>query len=102
MVNTRAARGELAARALKAQMTGQQDEHECAEFIEFEIQAGGAQVPLGWHLSQGARQAIRAHLRPPADCSSRSGIYNGCAVQDVIERIENPFSACRPSTASSR
>lgn len=102
MVNTRAARGELAARALKAQVTGQQDEHECAEFIEFEIQAGGAQLPLGWHLSQGARQAIRAHLRPPADCSSRSGIYNGCAVQDVIERIENPFPACRPSTASSR
>ena len=98
MVNTRAARGELAARALKAQVTGQQDEQECAELVEFEIQSGDVQLPLGWHLSQGARKAIRTHLRPPADCSSRSGIYNGCAVQDVVDRIENPLPACRPST----
>lgn len=102
MVNTRAARGELAARALKAQVTGQQDEHECAEFIEFQIQAGGVQLPLGWHLSQGARQAIREHLRPPTDCSSRTGISNGCAVQDVVDRIEAPFHRCRPTEATTQ
>lgn len=102
MVNTRAARGELAARALKAQVTGQQDEHECAEFIEFQIQADGVQLPLGWHLSQGARQAIRARLSPSSDCSSRTGISNSCAVQDVVDRIDNPFHECRPGEAGSR
>ncbi|MEO6021839.1 MAG: patatin-like phospholipase family protein [Burkholderiales bacterium] len=85
MVNTRVARGSLAAEALKTQVTTLWDNQECAEFIEFQIGIGDVQTPLGWQLSQAARRSLRAQLATQDGCDSRNGIQNGCSVQDVIE-----------------
>ena len=88
MVNTRTARGVLAAEALKTFVTTLQDRHIPSDYVEFQIGVDAVPIPLGWQLASTTRQALRAQLNRPADCSTRHAILNGCSVLDVVDVIQ--------------
>jgi len=87
MINTRDARGELAAENLKTAVTSLLDDHKEAYYIEFQIGLGDIPIPLGWQLSQTSRKELRAQLAQVRPCGSYFGIDNGCAVGAVVEAL---------------
>lgn len=89
MANTRAARGVLAAEALKTLVTTMQDNHISSEYIEFQIGVDSVPIPLGWQLASTTRRALRSQLNRPDDCRSQRRIVNGCSVLDVVEVIQD-------------
>jgi len=107
MLATREARGELAAEALKSRVTGMLDEDHCAEFIEFQIDADRAALPLGWQLSQAARKGLQRQFDTWPACDSRQGVVNACSARDVVLALKRAPAACTvapqsASTGSSR
>jgi len=89
MVNTRTARGALAAEVLKTVVMTMQDNHVSSDYIEFQIGVDSVPIPLGWQLASTTRRALRSQLSRPVDCSSRLGIVNGCSVVDVVDVIQS-------------
>lgn len=89
MANTRTARGVLAAEALKTDITTMQDNGVLSDYVEFQIGLDAMPIPLGWQLASSTRKALVAQLNRPSDCSNRSGIVNGCNVQDVVDIIRS-------------
>ncbi|MEO3714102.1 hypothetical protein [Roseateles flavus] len=89
MANTRTARGVLAAEALKTNITTMQDNGVLSDYVEFQIGVDAIPIPLGWQLASTTRNALVAQLKRPADCGTRSGIVNGCSVQDVVDIIRS-------------
>jgi hypothetical protein len=89
MVNTRGARGALAAENLNTAVTTLLDNGQAASYIEFQIGQGDVQIPLGWQLSQTARKELRTQLTLTRPCDIRNGIENGCSVQDVVAELQD-------------
>ncbi len=89
LINTREARGQLAEAQLRTKVFSIQENGIIADLIEFQIGLSDVQIPLGWQLSESARQELRGQLVPKADCSSRTGFHNGCAVADVVGYLQD-------------
>jgi predicted acylesterase/phospholipase RssA len=89
MVNTRSARGVLAAETLKTVVTTMQENGRLSDYVEFQIGVDSIPIPLGWQLASTTRSALVAQLNRPTDCSSRHGIVNGCSVVDVVDAIRS-------------
>ncbi|MGC4076414.1 MAG: hypothetical protein QM702_05145 [Rubrivivax sp.] len=86
-INTRGARGALAAEMLKTRVASMQEEGQPSDYVEFQIGVDDVPLPLGWQLASTTRQALVAQLAAPIDCESRKRIVNGCAVLDVIQTL---------------
>lgn len=97
MANTRTARGVLAAEALKTGITTMQDNGVLSDYVEFQIGVDAIPIPLGWQLASTTRNALVDQLQRPADCGVRSGIVNGCSVQDVVDIIRSAQESLAPS-----
>ncbi|MFT7773277.1 hypothetical protein [Roseateles sp.] len=95
MVNTRGARGVLAAETLKTDITTMQDNGVPSDYIEFQIGVDSVPIPLGWQLAASTRRALISQLKPPADCGTRTGIVNGCSLKDVIDVIREAEQAAK-------
>ena len=81
MLNTRSARGVLAAEMLETAVTTLQDNNQVSDHIQFQIGVDEVEIPLGWQLSSGSRKALRAQLKPPPTCDATLG----CGVASVVD-----------------
>lgn len=87
LLNTREARGETAIRQLHTAITTLQDEHQLADFIEFQLFENEVSLPLGWLLSKQAREEMKRQLGQPKECIAVVDIDNPCSAGQVINAL---------------
>lgn len=88
LLNARAARGTLASESLRTQVAALREAGIDAALIEFQIGLSEVQLPLGWQLSNSARQELREQLSSAADCVGAKGIVNSCSVAEVERALK--------------
>jgi hypothetical protein len=88
MLNTRQARGELAEISLTRTLRDIKKSGILVEEITFALEPGDVPIPLGWALSESARQNIRRQLGSPGKCGETTASMNSCAQARVLHLLD--------------
>ncbi len=101
LLNARAARGALASENLRAQVASLREVGVDASLIDFQIGLSEVQLPLGWQLSNSARQELREQLAGGPDCADVQGIANSCSLAEVVRALNRHKSRATNSRKAS-
>jgi hypothetical protein len=89
LLNVRTAHAELAKRqteALIEELKGRGFPN--ADVVTVRLRPGAIPLPLGWVLSQQARQEISDQLSVPKQCDDPAEETNGCALGKIVGMLQ--------------